>query len=252
MEVMIQHFMLILMRLASFIWIAPGFSSRQVPTRSKIVLSTGLGLAVYNLIETPETTFTLGVFVFLVLKEVLIGVAIGFIMVLFFSAVEMAGNFVDFQVGFSMAMQYDPALGVNASFYGRLYYWITIMIFFLLDIHHHVIRTLVRSYEYIPLTQVEFPYMGTEGIVQIFVQMFEVALNLAFPLIIVALSAEIVLALLSRTVPQINVLILGMPMKILLSMAFMFVFLPIIIENITDIFPDMLQTIMDFIQSLAT
>ena len=110
MEVMIQHFMLILMRLASFIWIAPGFSSKQVPTRSKIVLSTGLALAVYNLVETPETTFTLGVFVFLVLKEVLIGVAIGFIMVLFFSAVEMAGNFVDFQVGFSMAMQYDPAL----------------------------------------------------------------------------------------------------------------------------------------------
>lgn len=252
MEIAVQHFTLILMRIASFIWIAPGFSSRQVHTQAKLVISAGLGLVVYSLIDSPETTYTLGIFVVLLLKEVLLGAALGYIMLLFFSAVEMAGNFVDFQVGFSMAMSYDPALGVNASFYGRLYYWIALMIFFLADIHHHVIRTLVRSYDYIPITHVDFTYLGTEGIVRLFVQMFEVAVNLAFPLVIVALLSEIVLALLSRTVPQINVLILGMPLKILLSIVFMFIFLPVLVENITDIFPDMLQTMLEFIQSIGT
>ncbi len=251
MEPALQHFLLILMRIASFIWIAPGFSSKQVPMQPKLVLSTGLSLVVYGLIEAPEVSYTLGVFVVLVLKEVLLGVAIGYITLLFFSAVEMAGNFVDFQVGFSMSMAFDPALGVNASYYGRLYYWIALMIFFLADIHHHVIRTLVQSYQYIPITQVEFPHLGVEGVVRIFVQMFEVAVNLAFPLVIVALLSEIVLALLSRTVPQINVLILGMPMKILLSIIFMFIFLPILMENITDIFPEMLQTMLEFIQSIG-
>lgn len=252
MELAVQHFVLILMRIASFIWIAPGFSSRQIPMQPKLALSTGLSLVVYGLIDAPADPYTLGVFVMLVLKEALLGAAIGYIMLLFFSSLEMAGNFVDFQVGFSMSMAFDPALGVNASYYGRLYYWLALMIFFLSDVHHHVIRVLVQSYEYIPLTQVEFPHIGTEGVIRIFVQMFELAVKLAFPMVIVALLSEIVLALLSRTVPQINVLILGMPMKILLSLVFMFFFLPVLMENITDIFPDMLQKMLEFIQSIGT
>ncbi len=86
----------------------------------------------------------------------------------YFSGIEMAGSFVDFQVGFSMSMAYDPVLGVNTSYYGTVYYWIAMMIFFLADVHHQVIRTLVRSFEFVPVTQLSFPYLGIEGIVKIF------------------------------------------------------------------------------------
>lgn len=252
MESDIQYFLLILIRIATFIWIAPGFSNKQIHTQAKLVFSIGLSLAVFNVIVVPGEVLTLGLYVVLILKELLVGMAIGYITLLFFSAIEMAGNFVDFQVGFSMSMSFDPALGVSASNYGRLYYWIALIIFFLSDVHHHIIRTLVKSFDYISILQVEFPHIGVEGFVRIFVQMFEVALNLAFPLIVIALSSEIVLALLSRTVPQINVLILGMPMKILLSVIFMYIFLPLLGENITSLFPQMIETLNDFIQSIGT
>lgn len=252
METELQYFLLILVRIASFLWISPGFSNRQIPNLAKLVFSSGLAFAVYGTTEIPVETLTIGLFTVLVLKEVLLGVAIGYITQLFFSAVEMAGSFVDFQVGFSMSMAFDPALGVNASYYGQLYYWIALVIFFVADVHHHVIRTLVNSFQYVPITQLDFPYMGIEGIVQIFVHVIEIALNLAFPMMIIALLSEIVLALLSRTVPQINVLILGMPMKILLSLVFMFIFLPVLYENITDLFPEMLRTLQEFIQSIST
>lgn len=251
MAIDIQYFLFIMVRVASFIWISPGFSFRSMPQIAKVVLAAGLSVAVYGLSPVPIEPLTTGMFLFILLKEILVGVAIGYITQLFFSGIEMAGNFVDFQVGFSMAMQYDPVLGVNTSFYGQVYYWISMVIFFVANVHHHVIRTLVRSFEIVPITQVNFPYLGTEGLVQIFVYVFEIAVNLAFPLIIVALLAEIVLALLSRTVPQINVLILGMPLKILLSIIFLFFFLPFLFENIGDVFPKMLQTIEEFIQSIA-
>lgn len=216
----LQYFLLILIRIGSFIWISPGFSFKGLPQVAKLSFSLGLALAVNGLISVPETELTMGLFALTILKEVLVGVAIGYITLLFFSGIEMAGNLVDFQVGFSMSMAYDPTLGVNASYYGRVYYWVALMIFFLADIHHLVIQTLVHSFEYIPLTQMEFTYLGTEGIVHLFGYVFEIALNLSFPLIVVALLAEVTLALLSRTVPQINVLILGMPLKILLSIVF--------------------------------
>lgn len=252
MDANFQYFLLILIRIASFIWISPGFSFKGVPQLVKLVFSVGITFAVYGAMPLPFDSLTLGMFVLIILKELLVGMAIGYITLLFFSGIEMAGSFVDFQVGFSMAMAYDPSLGVNVSYYGRVYYWIAMIIFFLGNIHHLVIQTLVRSFEFVPVTQTSFPYMGIDGIVQLFGYIFEIALNLAFPLIVVALLAEITLALLSRTVPQINVLILGMPLKILLSIGFLFFFLPFLYDSISGVFPEMIRYLQEFIQSIAT
>ncbi|MDZ7835781.1 MAG: flagellar biosynthetic protein FliR [Alkalibacterium sp.] len=134
-------------------------------------------------------------------KEVLIGLALGYVTLPFFTTFEIAGAFVDFQVGFSMGQIYDPALGVNASFYGRIYYWISMMIFFIADIHHHVIRSLVNSFEWAPLELLSFNHFGMKGIMHLFSQMFQTAVRLAIPLIIVAILSELTLALISRTVP---------------------------------------------------
>src|SRR5699024_5799395 len=181
-------------------------------------------VAVLGMVPVPFETLTLEIYILTILKEVLVGLAIGYITQLFFSGIEMAGSFADFQVGFSMSMAYDPALGVNISYYGKVYYWIAMAVFFLADIHHQVIRTLVHSFEYIPVTQLTFSHIGVEGIVRTFSYIFEIALNLAFPLIIVALLAEIILALLSRTVPQIYVLIFVMTIKIMFCVIFLFFF----------------------------
>src|SRR5690625_7591974 len=114
----VQYLLLILIRIASFIWISPGFSFKGMPQMAKLVLSFGLSLAVFGVMPIPFETLSFGMYVLILLKEVLVGVAIGYITQLFFSGIEMAGSFVDFQVGFSMSMAYDPVLGVNTSYYG--------------------------------------------------------------------------------------------------------------------------------------
>jgi len=248
----IQQFLLILIRLTVFITVSPGFSHKSFPTASKLALAVGLTLPIVGTVEGFGAELTLIMFLIVAVKEVLIGLALGYITLLFFTTFEIAGAFVDFQVGFSMGQIYDPALGVNASFYGRIYYWISMMIFFIADIHHHVIRSLVNSFEWAPLELLSFNHFGMKGIMHLFSQMFQTAVQLAIPLIIVAILSELTLALISRTVPQINVLILGMPMKILVSMIFMFFFLSLLMQNISEVFPDMIRAMNEWLYGLNT
>lgn len=246
----VQQFLLIMIRMTVFIAISPGFSHTSFPVMSKVALAVGLTLPVMTVIEPFQEELTMGLFVTIGFKELLIGMALGYITLLFFTAVEIAGSLVDFQVGFSMGAMYDQSLGVNASYYGRIYYWISIMIFFLANIHHHVITSLVESFTWAPLSQLSVTHIGMEGIIHLFSHMFATAVQLAIPLVIVALLSELTLALISRTVPQINVLILGMPMKVLISLVFMMLFLPVLIENIGKVFPDMIKYMNEWVFSI--
>ena len=247
----IQQFLLIMIRMTVFIAISPGFSHKSFPTLSKVALAVGLSVPVMAVIEPFQDELATELFIAIGLKELLIGMALGYITLLFFTAVEIAGSLVDFQVGFSMGATYDPSLGVNVSYYGRIYYWISIMIFFIANIHHQVITSLVESFTWAPLEQLSFTHIGVEGVVHLFGHMFSTAVQLAIPLIIVALLSELTLALISRTVPQINVLILGMPMKILVSLVFMFIFLPTLMQNIGELFPDMIKHMNEWLFSLS-
>ncbi len=250
MEITIQVFMLIVIRIASFVWISPGFSFRSMPQVAKLAITMGIAIAVFGIVPVPLETLSTGIFLLLGVKELLVGVAIGYVTQLFFSGIEMAGNFVDFQVGFSMAMSFDPMMGIQSSFYGSIYYWVLMVTYFTTSMHHHVIRALVTSFDQIPIDQVAFTHFGTEGIVKLFAYVFAIGVRLAFPLIAVALISEVVLALLSRTIPQINVLILGMPLKILVSIVFIYFFLPVLFENIAEILPEMLKYVKEFIYSI--
>lgn len=247
--VSLQIFLLITIRIASFIWISPGFSFRSMPQLGKLAITLGLSLAVYGIVPIPAELLTTGIFILIGVKEILLGLAIGYISQLFFSGIEMAGTFVDFQVGFSMSMSFDPMMGIQSAFYGSLYYWVLMITYFSTNMHHHLVRVLVNSYQEIPLGQVEFSHFGIGGIVELFGYVFKIGVHLALPLVTVALISEIVLALLSRTIPQINVLILGMPLKILVSIVFIYFFLPVLFDNIEKVLPEMLRYMNEFIHS---
>jgi len=217
MVIQVQKLILILLRITAFIVVSPGFSFKGLPNIYKVALSAALTFLVYMSIPEVELIENMILFGIYAMKETLFGLAIGYVTKLVFSTMEIAGHLVDFQVGFSMASVYDPSMGIQASNYGRLYYWMSICIFFLLDIHHKVISTLIKSFEYVPLNTITFDGFSVEAILNIFSRVFELALNLAAPMIIVVLVTDVVLGVISRTVPSINVLILGMPLKALVS-----------------------------------
>lgn len=248
MVIQIQKLILILLRITAFIVICPGFSFKSLPNIFKIGLASCLTFLVYMVIPELEIVDDMFFFAILALKETLFGLAIGFVTNMVFSAVEIAGQLVDFQVGFSMASVYDPSIGIKASNYGRLYYWMSICTFFILDLHHKLISTLIKSFEYVPINTIVFDGLSVNAILSIFSRVFELAINLAAPMIIVVLVTDVVLGVISKSVPQINVLILGMPLKAMVSFFAAMVSLSWLINamgNIIQLIPGYLEGFMN-------
>lgn len=247
----IQEFFLIFIRISTFIVICPGFSWKGMPNLIKVDVAAGISLAVYATVPGWPMELSFPLFLLVAMKELLVGAALGYISLMFFSVFEMAGGLADVQVGFSMAEVFDPSLGMSGSYFGKVYYWVGLAVFFLTDLHLLLLKAVAHSFQLIPLTGMVQVGAGAEGMVKFFGGMLETALLLAAPLVIVALLTELVLAALSRTVPQINVLILSMPLKVIVALVFTMAFLPVLIRNIAGLYPDLFGAIKQYLESFS-
>ncbi|MEG0254319.1 flagellar biosynthetic protein FliR [Vagococcus sp.] len=244
-------FLLIFCRISSFMVISPGFSLKQTPVLLKGLLSLSFSLSVFSVLPETIAMDNLYLLLFFIVKEVLVGLAIGFIVQLIFSGIEMAGQIIDFQVGFSMGSVFDPGVGIQGSNYGRLYYWLALSLFFVTDMHHVVIENLLHSFDVVPITHAVLKGTTVDGIIMLFVEVFQIAILLAAPVVLVALVTDCVLGIISRSVPQINVLMIGMPMKILISFFFMLLFLPNLVQSVSGVFPTIDRYMKEFIEALV-
>lgn len=246
------HFLLVFSRITAFVVIAPGFSFKRMPVVTKVVISLGLTLTMSQIflqpIELPQSDWLI---YFFLIREILLGLAMGFIVELMFMAIEMAGQMVDFQVGFSMGMAFDPSLGIQASNYGRLYHWLALAVFFSLDYHHLLISKLLESFTIIPVGQVQISGSTIEGVIRLLGESFKLAFVIAAPMLLVALIIDILLGIISRSVSQINVLMLGLPLKIFATFVFMLFFIPNLIHQIEKTLPIIIRYLMEFLTSLG-
>jgi flagellar biosynthetic protein FliR len=220
----VQGFLYILARITSFITVVPGFSHKALPNTAKVFLSLILSVLVY--FRSPEVLIyeETALFILSVVREVIIGLTMGYMAKLIFTAVEMAGQFIDFQVGYSMGAVYDPMSGTTSSYYGSLFYWMSIMSFFMMNLHHMLLKALMDSFVIALPGKIGLAGLNLEGILFLFSYSFKIAFSIAAPMVMVLLVIDIVMGLISRSVPQINVFMLGMPLKSLLGLV-LFLFL---------------------------
>ncbi|MFZ7131480.1 MAG: flagellar biosynthetic protein FliR [Eubacteriales bacterium] len=244
----LQPLILIFIRITAFIVLCPVFSYKGLPNIIKIALSVSFTWMIYMIIPSIELPGEYLAFSLLVIKELLLGLALGFVVKLIFSAIEIAGQHMDFQVGYSMANVYDPIMGRPSAMYSTLYYWLSICIFFMLDLHHQVILALINSFQYIPLTKVNLNGATVKVIIIIFGTIFKLAFNIAIPLIIVVLITDIVMGVVSKTVPQINVLMLGMPLKSMVGLVITF----LLISSTMRLIGDTLNLIPEYLEKTMT
>ncbi len=212
-SIYLQKLIFIFARISSFLILFPGISYKSLPGAVKVTISMAITYVVYMITPDVEIIDNFLLFGLIMTKEILLGLATGYIIQLIFGITEVAGQFVDFQVGFSMGNTMDPTMGTMASYYGRAYYWMSMAIFFILDIHHYMIQAMIQSFEYIPIGSLELNTIPLEAILFLFARIFELGFKLAAPMIAVVLMTDIVLGIISKSIPQINVLMLGMPIK---------------------------------------
>jgi len=200
-----------------------------------IIISSGVNIDV-NVLNTFDL-------IRLVAMETVNGLLLGYITNLCFNSLKIAGSLIDQQIGLSMSSIYDPNSKEQATLIENLMYWMGIIIFFSMNGHHKLIIGIQESFHLIKigenLIQNNFYY-----IIHVFVQCFTIGFKIAVPVILSLIFTDLIMGLISRSVPQLNVMIIGMPLKMLVGVVFFMIALPFVIteiHNLLNKIPDILD-----------
>ncbi|MBM7544706.1 flagellar biosynthetic protein FliR [Periweissella beninensis] len=250
--VQIEVIALVLCRVLAFISLGPLFSQRDFPNSAKLILGVSLAMIAFPTAQaTYVSTTTPIIFALLVIKEVLFGFTMGYLSQLVFNAVMIAGQIVDFQVGFTIAQAYDTTMQVQTSQYGKVYYWLAISMFFMLNLHQQLIRGVLVSFQIIPLGTAHFTGSTIDGITKMIVKTIEMGLDLAAPLVVALIAIDIILGVISRSIPQINVLMMSLPFKTGVSFIIFFILLSNVLSFLANYLPTSITQLMEFIRSVG-
>jgi flagellar biosynthesis protein FliR len=231
METVLQAFsgfLLTFCRIASFFVVAPIFSSRNVPAPFKVGLSFFVALLTFSALGAQPVPMD-SLYIMAVLKEILVGLMLGFIGYIFFTVVQVSGSFVDMQMGLSMANIIDPMTGASTPIIGNLKYMVAVLLFLSFNGHHLLLQAIMDSYDWIPMQNDAFVKMYdgelSEFMIRTFTDSFGIAFKMAAPLVAALFLTDIGLGILARTAPQFNIFVIGVPLKILVGfilLAFLF------------------------------
>ncbi|MFD2638288.1 flagellar biosynthetic protein FliR [Piscibacillus salipiscarius] len=244
--------LLLFARLAGFFMMVPFFSYRSIPMTHRIAFVVLLTWVMFFAIEIPVLIFD-GFFIILLLKEITVGLMIGLIAYMILVAVQIAGGFIDFQMGFAIANVVDPQTGIQSPIVGQYFYIFTLLLLVSTNAHHLLLDGIYYSYEFIGMTDLisisssSFPQL----IINTFGQMFVIAFQMSIPIVGMLFLVDVSLGMIARTVPQVNVFVVGLPLKILISFAVMLIFFSFFFVLITNLFEFMLTAMRDLMQVLG-
>lgn len=214
-------FLLVFIRTGSLFVSVPIFSNRNIPVIAKVCLAFFITTIIVNVInvQAPVSSQDVVGFGIVLIKEFFVGWLIGMGAYLVFTILTLAGQMIDYQIGFSMVNVFDPLSQVQLTISGTFYYYLVLLLTLLTGIYHYFIRAIVKSFELIPIGEVVFTTQLYDGVIGFINEIFLVALQIAAPFFFVMLLTDVVLGILARTAPQMNLFVIGFPIKIFLGLA---------------------------------
>ncbi|MBW2186080.1 MAG: flagellar biosynthetic protein FliR [Deltaproteobacteria bacterium] len=234
----IQLALICLARVAAIFGSMPIFGSSQVPARAKTILALLLTVLILPAVEStlPQSSFTPLSLGLLVANEALLGIMMGFIARLIFTAVEFGGTIVGYQMGFAAANVYDPQNQRQVSLLSQFQNVIAILIFLALDVHHIFIRVMVDSYYLLPPGLLDFSTGAVPFVMELTSHMFVLAIRFSAPILAVLLLSGLVLGILSRVFPQLNAFMLSFPINIGLAFIIMSLTMDLVVALLSQEF----------------
>jgi flagellar biosynthetic protein FliR len=245
-------FLLIFVRTAGIFTLTPIFGAHQVPARVRLAVALALTIVFVPMVAPVEgLTVEMLPLALMVAREALVGLSIGFVISLVFSAIEMAGHMVDVNAGFSFAALVDPVNGTNTALAGRLYNMLAGLLFFVTNSHHLMIKGLADSFTIAPVGALSVNPNVAGGMTELFTALFLVAIRIAVPVLAAVFLADLALAIAARVVPQMNVLIVGFPLKLGVGMIAMIFAMPIVAATSQGLFGDMYRQMGSLVRLMA-
>lgn len=235
-----QKFILVFFRIVSVLWLVPVLSSRYISALFKAGLSILIAFLLYGSVSvTPAILNDPYVFALLVAREILIGLTISFIVRIIFSAVSVAGDIISIQAGFSFAQFMDPFSMTQASVVTQVKNLLAIMIFFAMDAHYILFKALSTSFKLLPIGSASFREPLLNYLISSTAKIFSLGFKIGSPIIVTLFLMELAFGMLARMLPQVNIFIEGVPIKILVTTVLLSFSLAIIAPVIAGLFKGM-------------
>ncbi len=247
-----EIFLLILVRISCFVYIAPFFGMSNTPAKVKIGLSVFVALMIYGLVDKTGIDYT-GVFGYsiIVLKEGITGLLIGLAANICNSIILFAGNIIDMDIGLAMASEFDPTLNTQVTLTGSLYNYLILLLLIVSDMHHYILRAVIDSYQVIPVNGQNFDWEHIAASLTTYMgDMFVIAFRIILPVFGCIMILNCILGIMAKVAPQMNMFAVGMQMKVMVGFLVLFVTI-ILLPSVADfIFREMKTMIVSFIEGM--
>lgn len=241
-------FVLVFARIIPLVFLLPYGTGVSAGMRIKLPVALLLSFTACHTVLAPVGLPAGIPWLFLLIKECVIGVILAFMVALVFQAVAAGGRLIDMQRGLGMAECYAPEMGAGATPLGRFMLLFGVALFFSFGGHRILLRNLMATFSFLPVDQ--FPqwshprFLETAAIA--FRTFFVTALRISIPVLLVLIGLETVMALLHRTAPQIPVFLLSLPLKALLAMLFLALCLHTLAGSVEGVLQNTLAMIRTF------
>ena len=233
----VMRFVIVLTRLSGIMLCAPFFTGGYMPAHIRAVFTFFATLALTpalplgNIPSDPG----LGKIAILLLFELLFGIVIGFAALCIFAGVQFGGQIMAFNIGFAMINLIDPQTQVNMPIFSFILNYIALLLFIMINGHHFFLVAVYESFKTIPVGGFVLDGPLVNQIVGFTASVFLIGIKIAGPIIVVIIVVDVIVGIVGRTAPQLHVMVIGMPLKILAGFAVLSVslyFMPRFFESL--------------------
>ncbi len=234
-------------RIGSMMVAAPVFGARMLPVRIRVLMALSVSVLTVPLLPpVPAVDLISLASANILLQQIIIGVATGFIIQMVFQSLVIAGEAIANGMGLGFARMVDPANGVQVPVISQFFVVLATLLFVVLNGHLLLIQLIVRSFEILPIAQTGLSVPALKLVVSWGSQMFIGGLMIALPAVTALLVVNIAMGVITRAAPQLNIFAVGFPLMILLG----FVFLAATLPSVFSQFTQMLMAAFEYIAEL--
>lgn len=248
----LEFFLLVLVRVTCFVYIAPFFSMSNTPRNVRIALSVFIALLLYQVIPTQEIEYqTVIGYAIVVMKEAVTGLLIGFGANLCTGIVSFAGHVADMEMGLSMASMFDPTTKQSTTISGIYYNYMVMLMLFISGMHRYLLKALAETYTLIPVNGAIFDTDALLGSMLTFMADYIIiGFRICLPVFAVMVVLNAVLGVLAKVSPQLNMFAVGIQMKVLVGIGVLFLSTAMLPGAADMIYTEMKTMVVSFVEAM--
>jgi flagellar biosynthetic protein FliR len=213
----LMHALPIGLRAGGVMTFAPFFGSDAIPARVKAGFTLVLTAMLYGVCPVPEMQLTTFGWARMALSEAVVGLMMGLSVQLIFEGMQLAGQLAGAQLGFSLAAIIDPVTNIDTPVLAVFHQTVAMLIFLQLNVHHWLLRGIVRSFDYLPVGSAVVTLVTVRELFRISGAMWLIGVQIAAPILIATLLLDVAIGFLSKASPQLPALLIGISAKSLIG-----------------------------------